>query len=93
MEFVLLIGMAGLVGWLLWQLTAGAGEPGWAEAPEIEAGADLGSLHATPDERPHRAVAATLLVLSVLVVAFGVAAGVYWAGRFVFGQLGQMLGL
>lgn len=96
MEFVLLIVMAGVVGWLLWQLTAGAGDPTWAEGSEIEApaaDADIRSLHTTPDERSHPVVAATLLALSVLVVAFGIAAGVFWAGRFLFGQLGQMLGL
>jgi len=93
MEFALLVGTAGLVGWLLWQLTAGAADTGWADVADLEApAADIRSLHATPDERSHPAVAATLLVLSVLVVAFGVAAGTYWAGRFLFAQLGQMLG-
>lgn len=93
MEFLLLIVMASVVGWLLWRLTAGNRDGAWAESPDAStAETDIRSLHATPDQRSHPAVAATLLALSVLVVAFGIAAGVFWAGRYLLGQLGQMLG-
>lgn len=92
MEFFLLILTAGVVGWLLWQLTEGSPDHRWTEATE-PADADISSLRTTPDERSHPVVAATLLVLSVLVVAFAVAASVYLAGRFVFERLSQMLGL
>lgn len=93
MEFVLLIVMTGVVGWLLWRLTSGDRDPAWSEASDASAAeTDIRSLHATRDEPSHPAVAASLLALSVLVVAFGVAAGVFWAGRYLLGQLGQMLG-
>lgn len=94
MGFVLLILASGAVGGLLWKITTVEHGPAWAEAPETSAAeADLRSLPVAPDERSHPLVAAALLVLSVLVVAFGIAAGVYLAGRFVFERLGEMLGV
>lgn len=92
MEVFLLMLTAGVVAWLLWQLTEGSRDPRWTEVIE-PAEADLSSLKTSPDERSHPVVAATLLVFSVLVVAFGIAAGVYFAGRFVIDRLTQMLGL
>ncbi|HEX6208799.1 MAG TPA: hypothetical protein VF058_10650 [Actinomycetota bacterium] len=94
MELFLLVMTAAVVGWLLWQLTEGSHDHRWTgviEPPAPDAG--LRSLRSTPDERIHPVVAATLLVLSILIVALGVAAGVYFAGRFAIERLGQMLGL
>lgn len=91
MEFFFLILTAGVVGWLLWQLTEGSRDPRWREAVE-PVDVDLRSLPATPDERTHPVVAAALLVLSVLIVAFAIAAGVFFAGRFVIDRVSQMLG-
>ncbi|HEX6262737.1 MAG TPA: hypothetical protein VF097_07810 [Actinomycetota bacterium] len=96
MELFLLALTAAVVGWLLWQLTEGSRDHRWTgmtEPPAPDADAGLRSLPSTPDERTHPLVAATLLVFSILIVALGVAAGVYFAGRFVIERLGQMLGL